>query len=137
MQKAAITLWGMLLTAGFLWPSQAAHTGEGLQFAVLWLLAAAGIAWSMNGRLTGSRIITLSTAAVTLLSAGFLLSTLGVFQFGGERRTAVNLTLHFASAVAGWIIVQRLCAAGRQMLVVQLLAGLGAVSYTHLRAHET
>ena len=125
MQKAAITLWGMLLTAGFLWPSQAAHTGEGLQFAVLWLLAAAGIAWSMNGRLTGSRIITLSTAAVTLLSAGFLLSTLGVFQFGGERRTAVNLTLHFASAVAGWIIVQRLCAAGRQMLVVQLLAGLG------------
>lgn len=125
MQKAAITLWGMLLTVGFLWPSEGAETGEGLHFAVLWMLAGAGTAWTMSSRQTGSRLISLSTTAVLLLGLGYVLSTLGVFQFGGDRRTSVNLTFHFLSAAAGWMVVQRLCAAGRQMLVVQLLVGLG------------
>ncbi|MEZ6062064.1 MAG: O-antigen ligase family protein [Planctomycetaceae bacterium] len=100
-----------LVTAGFLWPSEAAMEGRGLHLAALWLMLAAlhpllesrfntAARFSCRGR---CRLLTIG---MLLLIAGFWLSTWHVFHVRGDRRTALNLAFEWSAVLAAWWLLR-------------------------------
>ncbi len=127
-----------LLTAGFLWPSEAAMHGNGLHLAAFWLALAAihpvfearfGFAdrFGSGVAMVGSRRQSWLTAGMVLLIAGFWLSTWNVFHVSGDRRAALNLAFEWSGIfAAGWLLSRLASAVGGRERLVSVLVGLAA-----------
>ena len=103
----------LLLTVSFLWPSEGAINGDGLQWSIAWLCVTVfgirgyrrpggGAARGRNG------FFGISILPVVLLVIGFWFSTWHVFRIGGDRRAAVNLSFEWTALVAVWWLTRRI-----------------------------
>ena len=101
MTRAVCVAYGALVTASLMWPSEGAIQGNGGHLIVLWLLLA-GVAMLVAGPRGSGWSRRLPVLAVLLLVAGFWASTWHVFDTGGNRRAAVNLTFAWTAAGAAW-----------------------------------
>ena len=101
MQRLCTILVLSLLTLSIMWPSEAAIDGEGLHLAAGWHIVAAMCIVTFRHRVSLLRFLTSgSFVGLLLLVAGFWLSTWHVFQIEGDRRAALNLSLHWLSLPA-------------------------------------
>jgi O-antigen ligase len=123
-----------LLTAGMLWPIEAAVDGAGLQWAALWCLAGSCIAAAAVIRLRlednpvpgtpdetrtvrrpihvseigGTFRLHLADVGVILLVVGQWISTVFVFIRPGDRRAALNLSLEWLGLLVAWFLLRSL-----------------------------
>jgi len=96
-----------LLAASSLWVAEEAINGQGLHLVVLWfgLLVLGGLRiWQSDFAVLPKW--SLADLAVALVFAGHVLSTVFVFRSGGDRRSAVNLTLEWGGLAAAWCLLR-------------------------------
>jgi hypothetical protein len=133
MRNLIVILFSMMMTASLLWPSEGAINGDGLHLTILWLVTAiiAVIVKrrdnSESGDIRFSRTQLAATASVTLLLAGFWLSTWHVFHVHGDRRAALNLAFEWSGIAAVFVTIA--CLFRHQpslQALVALMIGLGA-----------
>ncbi|MFO0975643.1 MAG: O-antigen ligase family protein [Planctomycetaceae bacterium] len=106
-----------LLAASSLWVAEEAINGQGLHLVVLWfgLLVLGGLRiW--QGDFSVLPRLSLSDGAIALVFAGHVVSTLFVFSSGGDRRSAVNLTLEWGGIAAAWCLLRVLSQERRTVL---------------------
>jgi len=102
----------LLLTVSFLWPSEGAINGDGLQWSVAWLCVAGFGAWNIGSVAGDSGLVRRSLRfgnglPAILLVSGFWLSTWHVFQVEGDRRAALNLAFEWTAIGAVWWLTRQ------------------------------
>ena len=117
MKTSLFMLVVALVTVSLLWASEEAYNGAGLQWVVLWCLA--GLLSALHSlnkavatkvdRPPEQRIGAECQSRVCLLDAGWLALALGqwvstarLFWTGGDKRSAVNLSLEWLGLVIAW-----------------------------------
>lgn len=116
---------GSLFAVSLMWPSEGAIHGDGLHWAVLWLVAAAFGCWQIlrqsGSTLSGSQSTDLSEAdsgsivelnwrtvvsrfAPFLIVAGVWVSTIHVFDIAADRRSALNIAFEWTAIWAASVL---------------------------------
>ncbi|QDT66094.1 O-antigen ligase family protein [Calycomorphotria hydatis] len=97
-------IWIFLATARFLIPTEGAFQGDTLWIVQLSLIATACAEWVFRNASEDKkcRRFDFVDACLLVLVVGHLLSTLGVFWDGGDRRVAVNITWEWCGLWAMW-----------------------------------
>lgn len=120
-----------LLTAGFLWHVEEAVSGDGLYLAVLWLTLGLLVCVRRWRSQAGSGF-GLADAGIALIAIGHIVSTIAVFNAGGDRRAAVNLTLEWVALYAAWRVIRSVAfssdAAARLLAVIGSM-GIGLAAF--------
>lgn len=107
-------LCALLISASGFWIAEEAADGRGLYLVVLWGLTAVGLCLRQLREQSGAvRFRGMFDCAVLLLVGGHLLSTWMVFRSGGDRRSALNLTLEWAGLAGIWFLLRHLAADAR------------------------
>ncbi|MCA9033868.1 MAG: O-antigen ligase family protein [Planctomycetaceae bacterium] len=119
MKRSVFGLIAAIITANMLWASEEAYDGAGLHWVVLWGMV--GLLASLNqfSRMRSDeqpaggpanktfRTAQLADIGWMLIAVGQWISTARLFRTGGDRRTALNLSLEwFALAIAWWVFRQ-------------------------------
>jgi hypothetical protein len=110
----------VLLSAGCWWVAEEAADGRGLILSAGWCVVACLYFFSgspavaeRGPRVCGGRGWV--DAGLLLLVLGHVISAWHVFDVGGDRRSAVNLTLEWFGLLAAWWCLSRQCVSGRGM----------------------
>ena len=115
--RNAVYLLALMLTVSWLWPSEGAMDGDGLQWVVGWFVAAlvvatGALAANQTGQNAQSPVFRQQGwLPIMLFLTGIWLSTWHVFQSDGDRRAALNLAFEWTAIGAAWWLTRQ--AAGR------------------------
>lgn len=120
-----------LLILSSMWPSEGAVNGDGLPWALLWMLAAVGGHWLCrddNGNLVtcGSRRNKLARFAPVIIVLGVWLSTFYVFRIQADRRAALNLAFEWTGVLAAATLCWRFPVISFRQQVGRVVIGLAA-----------
>lgn len=120
-----------LLTVSFMWPSEGAANGDGLHWSVLWLLLAAVCCWRHQRTPENSDWKSRGLAnrmdrfALWIVVAGVWLSTANVFQFEGDRRTALNVAFEWTAVLAASVLCWQLSVNDFRQRMGPVIIGIG------------
>lgn len=120
----------VLLSAGCWWVAEEAADGRGLFLSAGWCVVACLYFFSgspavaeRGPRVCGGRGWV--DAGLLLLVLGHVISAWHVFDVGGDRRSALNLTLEWFGLLAAWWCLSRQCVSGRGMaMLLELVAAI-------------
>lgn len=126
-------LWGIvvaLLTVSFMWPSEGAINGDGLHWAVLWLVCAAFGCWQNRDRNRGLasggfRELMDGRWAVLVIVIGVWASVGYVFRVEGDRRAALNVAFEWTSIFAASVVFWQMSMSVFRRQMGRVLIGLG------------
>ncbi|APZ96816.1 O-antigen ligase family protein [Fuerstiella marisgermanici] len=136
MRHLNTIVFGSLLTASLMWPSEGAIRGDGLYLVVAWLVGGAICAWNATPAVRSTSeqkrgFERFAAPAVVLLVFAFWLSTWHVFKTLGDRRAALNLAFEWTAIGVAWWITRRLCqeSNGRRSVLILITAlGFGSAA---------